>query len=201
MNKLLILGGTFDPIHNGHIKMLESFYDFIKPDKALLVPTNIPVHKEYKSNATAQDRLNMCKLAVEDFENVYVSDIEIKRKGRSYTIDTLRDLKLIYPEFDMFFLTGADMFMTLQHWKSPKEILNLCTLCSLPRDGVNINKLKNQEKFLKKICPDSKFVILEVDEVDISSTQIRSLVESSLNVSDLVPKKVLSYIKENKLYS
>lgn len=200
MNKLLILGGTFDPIHNGHLHILEAFRKKIKPDKILIIPTNIPSHKEYKSITTAEDRLQMCKLCTENLENTETSDIEIKRKGKSYTVDTLMELKRVYPDWEMFFITGADMFLTLDSWKSIGEILKLCTLCSVPRENINMEKLKQKAIYLKQNYNYAKFILISMEKICVSSTMIRSRIKYGMGINNLVPIKVADYIKFKNLY-
>lgn len=200
MKKLLIFGGTFNPIHNGHINILKSFIEYINPNKTLLVPTNIPSHKSYDYEVSAEDRYNMCVESLTNLKNIEVSDLEIKRNGKSYTVDTLKQIKKDYKEYDLFFVTGADMFMTLQFWKNPKTILKLCTFCSTPRKNVDMGKLKAQAKYLKKSYNYANFLLLDIELVNISSTQIRNMVKEGLNIEKLVPAGVLKYIIQRNLY-
>lgn len=200
MKKLLIFGGTFNPIHNGHINILKSFIDYVNPDKSILMPTNIPSHKSYEDEVSAKDRYNMCVESLIDLKNAEVSDLEIKRSGKSYTVDTLKQMKKIYKEYDLFFITGADMFMTLQFWKDPGTILNLCTFCSTPRQDIDINRLKTQAEYLKRSYNYANFLLLDMELFNISSTQIRNMVKEGLNIEKLVPAGVLKYIIQKNLY-
>ena len=116
--KIGMFGGSFNPIHNGHIELAKAMYKELKLDKLLIMPSYIPPHKFVDSAAFPDQRFEMCCLAAKDIDGFEVSNIEIKRQGASYTYLTLKELKAIYPEDELYLLMGADMFMTLQDWKS-----------------------------------------------------------------------------------
>ena len=145
MRKIAVYGGTFNPIHNGHIHLIEKFKKLIGFDKVVLIPTNLPPHKEALELASAEDRLQMCRLAARDagFE---VSDIEIRRRGRSYTVDTLESLKESDPDAEFYLVMGEDMFLTLLSWRRPDDILKLSTICAAPRSWQGLKKLEEYEK-------------------------------------------------------
>ena len=111
--RIAMFGGTFNPIHNAHINLALAFIKKLKLDKLLLIPTGVPPHKTDLDIIYGEHRLNMCRLAVQDYKKIEVSDIEVKRGGKSYTADTLRQLKEIYPDSEFFVIMGADMYMTL----------------------------------------------------------------------------------------
>lgn len=197
--KIGVLGGTFNPIHNGHIYLGENFARALSLNKVLLVPTYTPPHKCARNLAPPTHRLNMCKLVAGLSDIFEVSDIEIARKGKSYTVDTLKKLSQLYPKADIFLLTGADMFTTLLEWKNYKDIFALATVCAAPRDKKNAAVLQNYAKQLKKL--GARTFILDVPVKDISSSKIREKLRAGQGIGELVPLVVENYIKENRLYT
>ena len=129
-----IFGGTFNPVHKGHIMLAEYCMDSVRLDRIIMIPTAVPPHKISKNLASENDRLNMCELACKGKKNFSVSDIEIKRQGKSYTYETVTQLKEIYPDDHLYTIMGADMFLTLDRWKNPKIILSplLSVICIFP---------------------------------------------------------------------
>ena len=119
-----IYGGTFSPVHNGHVAAAKAFMEQMWLDILYVIPTGVTPHKDMKGDATAKDRLEMCRLAFADVDGVIVSDLEMKREGKSYTVDTLREL--YDPAGRLFFLMGTDMLLTLDTWREPEEIFRLC---------------------------------------------------------------------------
>ena len=144
-----ILGGTFNPIHNAHLKMALDFSETLHFDKVLIIPTRIPPHKRAADMASTEDRLEMCRLAARSSPVFQVSDLEIRRPGPSYTSDTLEFLSGENPEARFYFLTGADMFLTIQDWRRPEKIFELATICAAPREKSDIFILQNHANRLK----------------------------------------------------
>lgn len=196
--KIAMLGGTFNPIHNGHIYIAQQFAEKLSLCKVLFVPTYIAPHKESKDLASAHHRLNMCKIAAKVNPIFEVSDIEIRRGGKSYTIDTLKELKNLYPDSRLYLLCGADMFTTLHQWKNYKEIIKLAAICSLPRDEQDFATLLEYSKNLEK--DGAQTFLLNAPKKTISSTNIRDLITQGKDISQFVPLKVIDYIKTNSLY-
>ncbi len=200
IKKLAVLGGTFNPIHNAHIYLIKQFLSKYKVDKFLLIPTGVPPHKAYTNQVSNKDRLNMCSLAVKDIPSVQVCDIEIKRKGKSYTYETLQELKEIYKEADICFLMGADMFTSFNSWKNPEKILNLATLCVVPRDEAENKILRKYKAQILSLYSAASVEILDVETYELSSTKIRKHMEQKKSIAKLVPYEVSKYIEENSLY-
>ena len=198
IEKVGVYGGSFNPVHLGHIGIVKEFIEYLKLDKLLIIPTNIPPHKSNNHMVNAKHRLNMCKIAYKDFEKVEISDIEIKRVGKSYTIDTLRDLKKTYKESKLFLIIGADMFMSFEEWREYKSIINLATICTVPRDDTNYQELLSYSENLKS--DNSHFIFLKKPIMQVSSTEIRNLLSSNLSISHLTGEEVERYIKNNALY-
>jgi nicotinate-nucleotide adenylyltransferase len=197
--KIGVFGGTFNPLHNGHINIVKSFKQNLGLDFVLLIPTYSPPHKSKMQIISGEYRLEMCKLVCEDYNWLFVSDIEILRKGKSYTIDTLKELLEIYPRDSLFLLMGADMFLTLRQWKDFDEITQLSALCATARHEGELTQIKQYAQGLKSDFK-AECYIENIPVLDISSTQIRDGIKNSENVSSLLPNKVLDYIKIQNLY-
>lgn len=194
-----IFGGTFNPVHKGHIMLAEYCMESVGLDRIIMIPTAVPPHKISKNLASENDRLNMCKLACRGKENFFVSDIEIKRQGKSYTYETLTQLKEIYPDDHLYTIMGADMFLTLDRWKNPKIIFEKSSIITIPRDEENKHELENfYNKVLKTMGASS--VILPNPVMSVSSTFIRENLDNFNLISDMLDKGVYDYIIKNNLY-
>lgn len=194
-----IFGGTFNPVHKGHIMLAEYCMESVGLDRIIMIPTAVPPHKISNDLASENDRLNMCKLACRGKENFFVSDIEIKRQGKSYTYETLTQLKEIYPDDHLYTIMGADMFLTLDRWKNPKIIFEKSSIITIPRDEENKLELENfYNKVLKAMGASS--VILPNPVMSVSSTFIRENLDNFNLISDMLDKGVYDYIIKNNLY-
>lgn len=195
-----ILGGTFNPPHNGHIRLAGEFREKLGLDKILLIPTYTPPHKQAKELASAEDRLNMCSIIAETTDFLEVSDIEINRGGKSYTVDTLRELTKRYPENNYFFLMGSDMFLTFHLWRKYREIFSLCTLCVASREnGSDYEKLIEYAK--ETFGEDwGKVRISPLEPMELSSTEVREALHRGEELSGLVPERIEEYIMKRGLY-
>ncbi len=190
--KIGIYGGTFNPIHKGHVHFAKMAVRELGLDKVILIPDNIPPHKESMGIAPSYHRMQMCLLAVEQEEKIEVSDMEIKRQGISYTVDTLKEIKRKNPDAELFLLTGTDMFLTIDKWKSAAEIMTLSTAVGAPRTKEDLPRLLKKEREITE--RGLKCRVLPLTPVETSSTEIRNGCEDGLD------KKVLSYIEQNSLY-
>ncbi len=192
MTRVGFFGGTFNPPHLAHLAAAESVRDQLKLDKILFVPAALPPHK-IKANITpASQRLQMVKLAIEDNPFFECSDIELRRKGLSYTVDTITEIKK-KSEYDLFLIMGVDLLVDFDSWKSPKRILEECTIVAMNRPGFDLAAV---DKDLL-----SRVEIVNVPSVDISSTSIRRRVKSGRSIKYLVPPKVEEYIRANSIYT
>ena len=196
--KVAMFGGSFDPIHNGHIQLAKAFVRKLGLDKVLIVPTYIPPHKQKKTSVTPGQKLDMCRLAFEDMPHFEVSDIEIRRKGASYTYMTLEELSEIYKGDELYLITGADMFMTIHEWREPQIIFRHATVCGVPRNDEDIKALERQQEYLSSL--GAKTEILDAGVMAVSSTDIRNRIKNGEDISGLVPKAVEDYIRKNNLY-
>ena len=196
--KIAMFGGSFNPIHNGHIMLANAFQKELALDKVLIIPAYIPPHKQRDYSVSPQQKLEMCRLAVKDMPFAEVSDIEIKRQGASYTYMTLQELKTIYPHDELYLITGADMFMTIHQWKNPNIIFSLARICGIPRNDDDISHLQKQAEYLHTL--GAKTYILNANVMTVSSTQIRNNIAQGKSISGLVPPEIEHYILQNRLY-
>lgn len=197
--KIGVFGGTFNPIHNGHINLVESYYNELELDEILVIPTNIPPHKTVDSEVSSRDRLKMLELAFKEFPYVTVSDIELLAGGKSYTILTLQKLLEIYPDDKLFLIIGGDMFLCFEQWKEYKKILSICTVCTAPREQGELKKLLEYQNI---IDPQKRHtIVLNAPILELSSSQIRSKAKNQKELHNLVPKKVFEYIVKKGLYN
>lgn len=199
MSRIGILGGTFNPIHNGHIQMAEYSHKAAELDKVILMPTFVPPHKESANLVSCEHRLNMCRLACLNLPYAEVSDFEIKLEGKSYTYRTLELLKSQNKNDEFFFIVGADMFLSMQNWKNPEIIFELATVIAIPRDEDSVSQLSNHyENVLKKM--GAKAIVLKDSVLTVSSTYIRDNIDNQSALQSLIDSRVYNYIKENNLY-
>lgn len=201
MTKIGIMGGTFNPIHYGHLFMAEQAYEQIGLDKVLFMPSNNPPHKDNGVIASNEHRSTMVKLAIEGNPHFELSTIEMDRKGITYTADTLRILNEENPNIEYYFIIGADSFFNLQKWREPENIFKLCTLLVFERDLVEKDKMLEQHRYLSSIYTHIKLKFLSMPTIQISSNNIRSRINDNLTIRYYVPDNVLTYISEHRLYT
>jgi nicotinate-nucleotide adenylyltransferase len=197
--KIGVLGGTFDPIHNGHLGIAESACRELGLAQVLFVPARDPWLKGRQSIAPSQHRVEMVKLAISAYPRYDISCVDLKRDGLSYTVDTLSDLRIeIGSSADLYFIMGMDAMEELPDWREPEHIVKMCHLVVAKRPGVDIIDLKEMEKRLTGIS--EKVILIDNDLYDINSTGIRRRVSGGHSINGLVPDTVAFYIKENGLY-
>lgn len=195
--RLGIMGGTFDPIHIGHLILGEQAWEALGLDKVLFITAGQPPHKPEAVEAEAVHRYNMVRLAVQDNEHFECSRIELDRPGPSYTIDTIRQILGLYGENTrVYLLVGADEAREFMTWRDPYGIKELSTIVVANRPGYPISEV------LAALPPDFASAVkpLEIPGVDISSTDIRARIKLGCSIRYLVPGAVESYIRDNELY-
>lgn len=197
MKRIGIIGGTFDPIHLAHVNIAKEAKDRLNLDKVIFIPAGSQPLKIDKKVTRASLRFNMVEKAIEGYDGFEVSDYEIKKQGLSYTFETLEHFKK--EDEELFFITGADCLLSLEKWKNVKRIFELCTLVVLTRPGYDERSLYKQKDYIEEKY-NGKIVILELEGMDISSTEIRGLVKEGKNISKLVASEVFKLIKNNDLY-
>lgn len=196
-----IFGGAFNPIHNGHLTLAESYYESLHLDKIIFIPTSVPPHKTADYLVSQNDRLEMVRLAISDKSSFEVSDIEFHRRGKSYTYDTLLAVKELYPESEIYLIIGADQFLTFHLWYKYKDILDTVTLCTSARQNEQEKQeLYDYAKSLDGLKKD-KYFIADYPVIRLSSSEIRDKIKNGEDISALVPKRVCNYIFEKGLYS
>ena len=197
--KVALFGGTFDPIHNGHVALCEAFAQQLGLDHVLLMPTAHPPHKLKTEMASAPHRLYMCQLAAKQHPCIRVSNLEIKRGGASFTADTLDELRRRHPDVEWYLITGADMFLTLGTWFRCPDIAKMATLCAAPRGGVTKEQLRAYADTLE--ATGARCVVTDIVAPDVSSSRIRGQIRSGDHSwKAAVPADVAEYIESHDLY-
>ncbi len=198
--KIGIFGGTFNPPHLAHLNIAEDFSSRLNFDKLIIIPTYQPPHKQAQSLADGEDRLEMCRL-IFDAENTEISDMEIRRQGKSYTYDTLCQLEEKYPEAELYLIIGSDMLLSFHKWYRYEDILRKCTLCVLTREN-DIDNAHMKSYAIETLgLGEGDIVFSSLEPTVLSSTRIREMVARGEDVSTLTGEKVWAYIKEKRLYN
>lgn len=197
--KIGIMGGTFNPIHNGHVTLAERAYEQFHLDSILFMPTKNPPHKKHKIIVSEQHRSNMVKLAIEEISYFQFSSLELDRQGITYTVDTLSYLTSSYKDAEYYFIIGADSLFQIETWYRSEQIMKLTHLLAATRYHLSDDNIEEQIDYLNKKY-GAQVHQLKVDNMDVSSDQIRQAVQNGISVSGLVNSKVENYIKENHLY-
>ncbi len=197
--RLGIYGGTFNPIHIGHVHLIKGFIQNLALDKVLIIPTGMPPHKEANQLATAEQRIAMCELAVQGIPQAEISRIETNRSGKSYTVQTLTLLKKQYPTAELFLLMGEDMFLTVEKWFQAKSVFSLCTIAAAPRSHA-VKQILAHKIFLEQKF-GAAVTVEQIPYQEVSSTQVRVRAAAGESLDGLVPPLVAAYIKEQQIYT
>lgn len=195
--KIGIVGGTFDPIHNGHLMLGAYAYDNFQLDEVWFMPNGNPPHKS--EEIKIDFRLDMVKLAIEDKDGFCLSTFEIEEKRHSYSYETLEKLQKIYPQDKFYFIIGADSLFTIEFWKEPARVLQACVILAACREDKDMNEMNTQIAYLTEKY-NAEIKLLKMPLIDISSSDIRKKREKGESIDSLVPKKVLNYIETHRLY-
>lgn len=196
--KIGFFGGTFNPPHNGHINLARHWSERLTLDKFLIIPTGTPPHKA-ASDVSGEMRLEMCRIAAAESGGLLeVSDYEVRRGGKSYSVITLEALHMAYPNSEIYMVMGADMFVTLETWCRFEDLKKLATFCTMPRDGVSTKDLLDYRARLAAL--GCRGIVADEPEVDISSSDIRERVRDGLPIDGLVSAGVARYIAAHGLY-
>ena len=200
--KIILFGGTFDPVHHGHTTVAQSAVDQIGADKLIFIPAKCSPHKQSHPQASDHCRMAMLALAVAGNDKFSVSDCELKRPSPSYSLDTINFFRQSYgADAKLYWLIGADMVRALGAWHKIERIVERCSLCIMTRPGYKDGGFTSLEPIL---APDQiqqlSRDMITVPSVDISSSGIREILASGGDISEMVHPQVLSYIRENQLY-
>ncbi|MDD5044957.1 MAG: nicotinate-nucleotide adenylyltransferase [Candidatus Omnitrophica bacterium] len=186
--KIGILGGTFNPIHIGHLILAEQVQEKLSLDKIIFVPTSLPPHKENGDIAPALERVKMLELAIQGSKKFDISDIEVKRGGRSYTVDTLKQMRKIFKKDELYFITGSDLLRYLGEWKDIWDVFAIAKFVVATRPGYPLENLPKQ------------IIMVPINALDISAFAIREKIKEGKSIKYIVPEKVIDYIKKKGLY-
>lgn len=198
--KIGIMGGTFDPIHMGHLILGEQSFEQLHLDKVLFMPSGNPPHKRDRTGrASDGQRVDMVRLAIEDNPHFELSLAEMHETGYTYTYRTLEELKEQNPDTDYYFIIGADSLFALDEWKEPARICHACTLVVAVRDHASSDELKREIDRLSAKY-NGHFTILDTMNIDVSSHQIRQWISEDKSLKYYIPDRVISYMKENGIY-
>lgn len=217
-NKIGILGGTFNPIHYGHLRAAEEVREMIGLEKILFIPSCNPPLKGFEL-ARPEDRYEMTRLAIEENPYFDISDIECKRKGKSYTVETISELKGLMPEKDFYLILGIDSFLEIPQWYRPEELMGMTDFIVVSRPGFRFMELapmlgsrdKDKEILNKldmgltdieelNLSTGRKVMLMNITSLNIAATTIRRLVREGKSIKYLLPESVEYYIISNKLY-
>lgn len=195
--RLGVFGGTFDPVHMGHLIAAEDARAVMRLDEVLFVPAGEPWFKSYRRITPARHRLAMVRLAVRDNPRFGVSDMEIRREGPSYTIDTLAELRRERPDADLFVILGVDALCEIDRWRQPRRLFQMATVVGMARPGASLDA-----SVLNAAIPGASERLRLVDSalIDISGTDIRRRVADGASIRYRVPHAVEQYIREHNLY-
>ncbi|MDI6829709.1 MAG: nicotinate-nucleotide adenylyltransferase [Actinomycetota bacterium] len=198
-----VMGGTFDPIHTGHLVTAEEALHQFGLDEVLFIPSGHPPHKEDRESLDPESRYLMAVIATADNPRFRVLRMELERPGPSYTIDTVRELRRLYgPGTDIFFITGADAILEILTWKDPEKLLREARFIAATRPGYDLKRLEDAlpEAEKERHAEDPRVLVMEIPALAISSTDIRERVREGRPVTYLVPKGVREFIEKNGFY-
>lgn len=199
MKKYGIMGGTFNPIHLAHLYIAYEAKEQLNLDKVIFIPTGNPPHKKNNGIIDAEYRYNMVKKAIEGYEDFIISDYEVNKNGYSYTYETLKYLKNKYYDTEIFFISGGDSLMDIEKWREPEQVLKNCTFVAFNR-GVYTKEILSEQKKKLEDKYKCKITLLDVVDIDISSSIIRKRIQDGKRVDFFLSKEVKDYIEENALY-
>lgn len=197
IRKIGIMGGTFDPIHNGHLLAADEAHAALGLSEVIFVPTGQPPHKAKQKVTSAEERYIMAELATANCPYFTVSRVEIDRKGESYTIDTLRTLRTM-PEYrgvQFYFITGLDAVLDIVSWKNPDEIMQMCSFVAVSRYGYTHKRMEELPRELR-----DRIIPLEIPLLAISSTELRERIRTGRSIKFMVPPAVEQFIMKKSLY-
>lgn len=198
MKKIGIMGGTFNPIHSGHLSLANKAYNEFKLDKVLFIPSGISYMKKDMNVLDSDNRCELVKLAIEDYPYFELDTIEVLREGNTYTFETLIELHN-REEAEYYFIGGADTLFMIEKWREPQQFFNNCTLLTCIRDDYDSLEVEDKIKDLKERF-EAKIEVIHTEAIDISSTLIRNNILEGKSISDFVPSKVSDYIIQKGLY-
>ncbi len=199
-NSITILGGSFNPIHNGHLEMAISAHKEYNLDNIIFIPNKSTYYKDNDTFAGDDDRLEMIRLATEDYSYMSISDMEIRRGGITHTIDTIREFKKMSPERKIYFIIGGDSLEWIEKWVEADELLKLVTFLTAVRGKTDMRRSKEIIRDIYSRHDDAEILMLNMKDYPVSSSEIRDRISQGKDINGLVPDKVAAYIMSNNLY-
>lgn len=199
MKKIGIMGGTFNPIHIGHLTLAERAMDDLCLDEIWLIPTGCSYMKQNTNILPGEERLVMAQLATEDNPRIKCLDIEVKRAGYTYSYETLEQLSELYSDCEFFFIFGADCLFAIENWKYPERIFNHCTVVAAVRNGASLTGMQEKISELETRFR-GKIILLPFLNLEISSTELRERIRMGKSVKYLIPDNVIEYISNQGFY-
>lgn len=200
-SRIGILGGSFDPVHIGHLIIAQDAVERLGLSEVIFIPAAIPPHKQHLQRVDAEHRLKMLRIAVESDPRFSVSDIEVKRGGVSYTVDTLKALCVDDPDAALLLIVGSDTLMDLHTWHKVEEILEMCEVATFLRPGEDSREAITERLQLPDVQRDRLLRnVVDAHRIEVSSSEIRSRLAEGLDIRYLVPADVEMYIYEHGLY-
>jgi len=197
MERIGIYGGTFNPIHNGHMHLVRTIQSALHFDQILFIPAKVPPHKDVLDLASGKDRMEMVRLAAQEIPEAMVSDIELKSHGKSYTVYTLEKLQAMLPGREFTLMIGADMLLTFDRWFRWQDILSMARIAAVARGAGEMASLK---KKAAELSPEGRIDVIEAAPLPMSSTDIREKIRAGGDPSALLPEEVWRYICRTGLY-
>lgn len=197
--KIGILGGTFNPVHSGHLYLAGKAMEKAGLTKVLFVPSNISYMKDQTDLVSAADRIAMVELAITEYPDFILSEVDIERGGNSYSHETIADIREQYPDAELYFIVGADTLFQMETWRNPQDIFDQAVILVAYRSGESAEHLQEKIHELEKDY-HARILLIAVDRVDISSSEIREAVRTGQSFDEMVPEAVREYVIRHKLY-
>ncbi len=200
VNSIAILGGTFNPIHNAHIMMAETVYNTFHPEKVIIMPNYQTYYKQGASAVDVNYRIDMIDLAISDYPYMESSDLELRRGGITYTIDTINELRDIYPDKKIYFIIGGDSLAWLDKWVKADKLFKITTFIAFSRHDISYDKAVLEKERILALYPYADIIVMKEQIPDISSSYIREAIKSGSSVEGMLPESLIEYIVSNSLY-
>lgn len=197
--KIGVMGGTFNPVHTGHLLLAQWAMEEAGLDGVIFMPTGCSYMKKSAEVLPGAERLAMTRLAIADRDCFLCSDLEVKRAGSTYTCETLEELQALYPQAQLYFIVGADCLFTIGNWYHPERIFRRCILLAASRNGMSMDGLEEKRQELEAAY-QAKILLMAFPDIEISSTDIRERCRQGLSIRYLVPDSVREYIDRHQYY-
>lgn len=197
MKKIGLFGGSFNPVHKGHLNLALSVKESLGLDRIIMIPSGTAPHKSSAEYAPAEDRLEMCRLACEEYPDFEVSDYEIANSRKSYTVYTVRHFRKLFPGDRLYLLVGSDMLLSFESWYEYREILQNVTVSAISRTGEDMGELV---KMSERLSEYGECVVVNAEAVTMSSSEIRKMIKNNSDLSCYLDAKVVKYILLKNLY-